>query len=206
MRFTARELVILAIFGSLWGAVEMSLGSVLHVLNIPMTGTLLAATGMSIALVGRLFVNQPGATLFIGAVTALLKMFSLGGIVIWPMFGILMEALLADVVLSLLRKPGRIAFALAGGLGVTWTLVHPFVTQGLIVGRDMFVIWLDTLDHGARVLNIDPAIGVSLFVIMGALYFGIGAAAGLLAWKTGQTVWGRLNSEHRFDTGHSKQL
>jgi hypothetical protein len=203
MRFTARELVTLAIFGSLWGAIEMSLGSVLHLLNVPMTGTFLSATGLAIALVGRLFVNKPGATLFIGVITALLKMFGLGGIVIWPMFGIFMEALLADIVLSVLRRPSRIAFGLAGGLGVTWTLVHPFVTQGLIVGRDMFVIWLDTLDQGERVLNIDASIGVWLFLIMSTVHFGIGVIAGLLGWRTGQTVWTRLNGSRWLDTQHS---
>jgi hypothetical protein len=197
MKFTARELVLLGVFGALWGAAEMSLGSVLHMLNIPMTGMFMASIGLAVAMIGRLFVNRPGATLFIGVIAALLKMFSFGGVVIYPMFGILMEALLADMVLTVLRKPGRIAFALAGGLGVVWTLIHPFVSQGILAGRDMYVIWLDTLDEAARVLHIDPKIGLWLFLIMAALRFGVGLVAGLLAWNTGQAVQARAASSSR---------
>jgi hypothetical protein len=191
MRFSARELVLLGVFGALWGAIEMSLGSFLHIMNVPMTGMFMSAAGLTIALIGRLFVNRLGATFFIGVIAALLKMFSIGGVVIWPVFGILMEALLADAVLTLLRQPNRIAFTLAGGVGVTWTLIHPFVSQGILVGRDIFVIWLDTLDEGARVLRIDPAIGLWLFLIMAATRFVVGVAAGWLAWNVGQSVLNR---------------
>jgi hypothetical protein len=191
MKYTARELVLLGVFGALWGAAEMSLGSVLHMMNVPMTGMFMSAIGLTVALIGRLFVNRPGATFFIGVIAALLKMFSFGSVVIYPVFGILMEALLADAALTALHKPGRIAFALAGGIGVTWTLIHPCVSQGILAGRDMYVIWLDTLDEGARILHIDPRIGVWLFLIMAAIWFGVGVSTGLLAWNIGQTVQAR---------------
>jgi hypothetical protein len=188
MKYTVHNLVMLGVFGALWGTAEISLGSVLHMMNIPMTGMFMSAIGLTIALIGRLFVNRASATFFIGVITALLKMFSFGGVVIYPVFGILMEALLADVALTVLRKPGRLAFALAGGVGVTWTLVHPFVSQGILAGRGIYVIWLDTLDEGARILHLDPTIGIWLFLIMATIWFGVGISAGLFAWNIGQAV------------------
>ncbi|MGZ6346947.1 MAG: hypothetical protein ACXWNC_05195 [Anaerolineales bacterium] len=59
MKFTTRELVTMAVFGALWGVVEISLGSVLHAIKIPLTGLALTAIGLLVALIGRLFV--PGA-------------------------------------------------------------------------------------------------------------------------------------------------
>ena len=50
MRFTTRELVILTVFGTLWGVVEISLGSLLHLLHLPMSGPWLAASGLAIAI------------------------------------------------------------------------------------------------------------------------------------------------------------
>ena len=47
----------------------------------------------------------------------LLKLFSLGGVVLGPMLAILAEALVAEIVLSLFKRPRRFAFILAGGLG-----------------------------------------------------------------------------------------
>lgn len=100
MRFTVRDLVYIGVFGALWGAVEISLGSVLHTLNVPFSGVFLTGIGIAIALIGRLFVPRTGSVLFIGLVTAFLKMFSLGGIVLNPMIGIVAESVLAEVALT----------------------------------------------------------------------------------------------------------
>lgn len=71
-------------FAALWGAVKMTLGSVLHVLNVSFSGVVLTSIGITIVLIGRRFVPRPGSVLFIGLVTAFLKMLSLGGIVLNP--------------------------------------------------------------------------------------------------------------------------
>ena len=76
MKLSTRELVLLAVFGALWGVVEMSLGTVLKSLNIPLSGAVLAAIGLMIAMLGRLFVPKRGATIFIGAIATLLKLFT----------------------------------------------------------------------------------------------------------------------------------
>ena len=93
MKFTTRQLVTMAVFGALWGIVEISLGSVLHAVNLPMSGTVLAAIGLVVALTGRLFVPKRGSTLFIGVIALVLKLFSIGSVVIGPMIGIFSEAL-----------------------------------------------------------------------------------------------------------------
>ncbi|MCA9947909.1 MAG: hypothetical protein KC449_30715, partial [Anaerolineales bacterium] len=64
MKLSTRELVTIAVFGTLWGIVEISLGTVLKSLNVPLSGVVLAAIGLTVALVGRLFVPRRGATLF----------------------------------------------------------------------------------------------------------------------------------------------
>ena len=56
MKFSTRELVTLTVFGALWGVVEISVGSLAHILNLPLSGAILAAAGLMIALTGRLFV------------------------------------------------------------------------------------------------------------------------------------------------------
>ena len=97
MKLSTRELATLAVFGALWGLVEISLGSVLKTLNIPMSGMVLSAIGLVIALTGRVFVPRRGSTLFIGVIAMLLKLFSLGGVIVGPMVGIISEALVAEI-------------------------------------------------------------------------------------------------------------
>ncbi|MEJ2353479.1 MAG: hypothetical protein P8Y03_27165 [Anaerolineales bacterium] len=148
MKYTTRQLVTLAVFGALWGVVEISLGSVLHAVKLPLSGALLAALGLAVALTGRIFVPRRGATLFIGVIAMALKLFSIGSVVVGPMVGILSEALVAEATLSAFKRPTRFALLLAGALGVLWTLVHPFVTNPLLFGRGIFVVWLDLLEDG----------------------------------------------------------
>jgi ABC-type thiamin/hydroxymethylpyrimidine transport system permease subunit len=185
MKFSTRELVTIAVFGTLWGIVEMSFGAVLHALNLPMTGVILSAIGLMIALVGRIFVPKRGSTLFIGVIAMLLKLFSLGSVVIGPMVGIIMEAVVAEIVLSLAKQPSRLAFMVAGALGVTWNLLQPFITNPLLFGRSVLIAWLDLLDTGSRLLGFDSRAFIWIVLALLAIYLAIGSISGWLAWNVG---------------------
>jgi len=192
MKLSTRELATLAVFGALWGLVEISLGSVLKTLNVPLSGVVLSSIGLTVALVGRVFVPRRGSTLFIGVIAMLLKLFSLGGVIIGPMVGIFTEALVAEIVLSLAGKPGRAAFVLAGALGVAWTLLQPFVTGPLLFGRTLFTVWLDLLDRGGQLLGLDPA--AALWIVLGllAIHLVIGGFFGWISWDIGRLLQVRL--------------
>ena len=192
MKFSTRELVTVAVFGTLWGVVEMSLGTVLKSLNIPLSGVVLSAIGLTIALIGRIFVPKRGSTLVVGVIATLLKLFSLGGVVMGPMIGIMSEALVAEVVLSLLNRQNQVVFLAAGGAGVLCPLVQPFVTGPLFFGRSLFTVWLDLLDTGRRLLGLDTGAVVIIVAGMALIYIAIGFVAGLLAWRVGRQIQARL--------------
>lgn len=192
MKLNTRELATIAVFGTLWGISEITMGSILHTLNIPFTGAFLAAIGLMIALVGRVFVPKKGSTLFIGLIAMLLKLFNLGGIVIGPMVGILSEAILAEIVLSLFGKPRRLSLIIAGASGVIFTMLQPFITGPLLFGRTLFVVWLDLIDMGSRYLGLNDS---AIFFIVGGLliiYFIIGSVSGWMAWLIASQLKGRL--------------
>ena len=192
MKFTTRQLVTMAVFGALWGLVEISLGSVLHAINIPLTGLALTAIGLAIAMIGRLFVPQRGSTIFIGVIATILKLFSIGNVIIGPMIGILTEALIAEMVLDVFPRPSRMAFMLAGAGGALWSLIQPFVTGLLLFGRSLLVVWLDMIDLGSRLFHLDSNAAVWIAGLMALLYLVVGAVAGWLAWQVGQLLVARL--------------
>ena len=192
MKFNTRELVLLAVFGVLWGIVEMSLGTVLKSLNIPMSGTVLAGIGLTVAMIGRFFVPRRGATLFIGVIALILKLFSLNGIVIGPMIGILSEAIIAELVLSMREKPHRVLFMVAGGLGVSWALLQPFVTGPMLFGRSIMTAWLNMLNQGSRYLGLDTDAALLIAAVLLAIHVIVGAVAGWFAWDVGCKLQKRL--------------
>jgi len=192
MKFNTRELVTIAVFGVLWGIVEISLGTLLKSFRVPLSGAVLGAIGLAIALIGRLFVPRKGSTFFIGVIACLLKLFSLGGVIIGPMIGILSEALIAELVLSLGGKPRRALFVLAGALGVLWTFAQPFVTNPLLYGRSVMITWLNMLDQGSRLLGLggDAVLLIALGLI--AIHIALGGLAGWFAWSVGRQLQVRM--------------
>ena len=192
MKYSTRELVTIAVFGTLWGIVEMSLGTVLKSLNVPFSGVVLSAIGLTVALVGRVFVPRRGSTLFVGVIATLLKLFSLGGVILGPMIGILSEALVAEIALSALGRPRRLSFLVAGAVGVLCPLVQPFVTNPLLFGRTLFTVWLDLLDLGNRMFGLDSGAVLWIVVALVAVHAAIGLVAGWLAWDAGRLLQARL--------------
>ncbi len=115
-RRSVRDWVYIGLFGALWGGVELSLGSLLHMLFPPLAGTyftglILGSIGCIIALTGYSFVPGRGTVLLIGCITAILKLISPGGIKIGPVVAILAESLLMEAGLLLegdfLMEAGR---------------------------------------------------------------------------------------------------
>lgn len=194
MKLTTRNLVTLAVFGALWGAVEISLGSVLKALNVPLGGAILSAFGLMIAMIGRLFVPRRGTTLFIGIIAMVLKIFSIGNIIIGPMIGIITEAILAEIILSLFKKPSLPAFLLAGIAGNVWVVIQPFVTGLLIFGRDLFTVWLDLLDLGQRLFGIDTRAAFLIVLVLAIVHILIGVLSGWLAWTVGRLLIARMTA------------
>ena len=192
MKFSTRELVTMAVFGALWGAVEISLGSVLHAIHLPLSGLALTAIGLAIAMVGRIFVPRRGSTIFIGVIATVLKLFSIGNILIGPMIAILAEALIAEIVLDLFPRPSWLAFMLAGAGGALWTLVQPFVTGLLLFGRSLLVVWLDLIDQGNSLFHLGTAAAVWIAIALALLYLVVGAVTGCLAWRVGELLVARL--------------
>lgn len=129
-RFTVRDWIYVAVFGALWGVLEITLGSYLHVLFPPLAdtfvvGLIMAGLGAIIALVGRWFVPKRWAVLAIGVITTILKAFSLSGVVIGPMVAILAEAILMEFRCGcdLLRRGASICW------GAPWRSVGTLFTS-----------------------------------------------------------------------------
>ena len=198
MKFTVRDLVHIAIFGAIWGALEMTLGSYLHVIIPPLAtpligvGTAMTAVGMVVALIGRLCVPKVGSVLMIGVVTAALKALSVGGVSLSPMIAIVIECSLAEVGLILSRKPRRWGFVLAGSMAVLWTFFHKFFASYVFLGRGIYEVYLGMLREGAQVLGIDARYGLAIIATFPLIRTVIGGAAGWLAWELGEAVQARL--------------
>ena len=196
MRFSTKDLVTIAVFGALWGSAEMTLGAWLHAANVPFSGLLLSGVGIGIALTGYVFVPQAGAVLMISLVAALLKAFSVGGVVLNPMIAIVMEGLLAELGLFAggRRRP-VLPFMLAGVLAVGWAFVQPFFTQGVLFGEGVVEIYARTVQKAADLLGLDTTMVVAILLVVVLAHVVVGLCAGGVAVGLGRQLTRRLRAQ-----------
>ena len=195
--YTVRDWVTIGLFGALWGVVEMTLGSYLHVLFPPqantfLTGVVMGGIGAAIALTGRHFVPRRGSVFLIGVVTALIKLLSPGGARLGPFVAILMESALMEGALALARTPRRWTFALGGALAVAWNLPHKFVMMRLFYGGDVVQVFNKMVQEGSRMLGLDVSAALLILAILLAIRLAVGGLFGWGAWELGGAVARRL--------------
>ena len=191
MRFTVRDLVYIGVFGALWGVLELSLGSLLHMVNLPFTGGVMVVLGISIALIGRMFVPKVGSIFLIGVVSALLKLLSMGGVVINPLIGILAESVLAELAVSGLGGSSRVSYMLAGILAALWTVFQPVLTMGIMGGAGIVSSLSFIAERGARTLGVGADVVIAIFAVLIAVHVALGVLGGLLGWEVGHTIYVR---------------
>ena len=197
MKYSVRELVYVAIFGAIWGALELTLGSYLHVIFPPLAdtflvGLLMASLGAIVALIGRRFVPRTGSVFMISVVAAILKMISIGGVTVGPLVAILAEGLLIELGLLIARRPTRWAFVFAGALAVAWNFFHKFIMMYILFGKGVYEVYVGMLQQGASLLRIDLSYALLIIVVLLLIRIVAGAVSGWIAWDLGRVVHDRL--------------
>lgn len=195
--YRVRDWVTIGLFGALWGVVETTLGSYLNVIfpsftNTFFKGVILGGIGVAVALTGRFFVQKRGSLLLIGAVTALLKLLSPAGGKIGPVVAILMESVMMEAALLLVRDPHRWAFVLGGALAVAWNFPHKFLMMGLMYGRNMVQVYRMLVEDGSQMLGLDASFAVLILAVLVGVRLIVGGISGWSAWALGGAVARRL--------------
>jgi hypothetical protein len=184
---SARFWAIVAAFGALWGAMEITLGTFLHVLRIPMTGTTLAAIAAALLVAQRQLLPRRGLAISTGIVAAICKSVSPGGLIFGPMIAISVEALLVEVAL-LLAPRSRPAAALAGSLAVCWATFQKVISQYVYYGGSIVDLYLALIAQGARLVGLDRSGGLQVLGGVVAVICVLGAAIALWGRSVGLQV------------------
>ncbi|MEN8165264.1 MAG: hypothetical protein ABFS37_14130 [Acidobacteriota bacterium] len=187
----ARPWTAAALIGALWGALELSVGTALHLSRLPVRGMVMAALGLVCLVTLRRLRGRPGACLLAGAIAAFLKVFTLGGLYPGPLIGILLEALVVEVVFDIFGSR-RVSAVVGGAVVLGLTPVQMTLTVWVVAGRD-------TVEATARAaLEVLAWLGFPVFppvAVLGgvvAVAAGIGALAGWWAWSVSSGVNERL--------------
>jgi len=189
-----RGLVDAALFGTLWGALEVTMGSYLHILlpsgTAPLVGPIMAALGLAVALIGRHFAPHRGSLILMGAIAALVKSVGPGTVRWGALLGILLEAGVAESVLLMTRRPSHFTYIIGAALATASTLAQHFLFAAVFLGKSTADILQGLIYNSSRVSGLHWLI--ALLAALSGTNLALGALAGKLAWEVGRAAERRL--------------
>ncbi len=168
--------------GSLWASVEIILGSFLHNLHVPFSGTFLAALGIILMINGYKIWPDKGLFWRTALVTATMKSISPSAIIFGPMVGIFMEGVILEVAVRLFR--GRwLGFVIGGALAVSWSLFQKILVMLMTYGPDFVKLYEQLYFMAARSLHIYGSAPIDLVKLIFIIDLSFGALVAGLALK-----------------------
>ena len=171
------------VFGALWGAMEITLGTFLHMLRVPFAGIFLSAAAAGLLFAGTALSNDKWLPLKASLISASCRALIPAGVLIFtPMIAILMEGFFISLAIHLLGK-GLLGALMSGVLATSWSLMQKFLTQLLFYGATLIDLYTGLLNKGAFWLGLDPellGLGIVLFLVSLTWLFGL--AGGLFGY------------------------
>ena len=174
------------VFGTLWGGLELTLGTFLHVLHVPKTGFIMVALSAILLVAQRNIFPARWSTLAAGVIAACIKSLSPGGIIAGPIIGILGEALIIE--LCLLAAPRNLVLNMfAGSVALLWSQLQSVFKLWLYYGTDFLASVIKVIEKFLKI-QWTAAVGWTVVGILLLIILGTGAVSGIIGHRLGRRV------------------
>jgi hypothetical protein len=174
-----------AVVGGLWASIEIIVGSFLHNVRVPLAGSMLAFIG-TILLIGfyQLW-PQKGLIIRAGFITAIMKSVSPSAIIIGPMTGIMLEAVLLELMIWLFGN-NLFGLILAGIASVSSAIIHKLINILIFYGFDLIQIYVNIVNFALKQIGWREAEPLEILFVLLLFYAFFGTLAALLGLYIGK--------------------
>lgn len=173
-----------ALFGALWGALEATIGTAVHLGRVPFRGELMGLIGLVCLVCLRRLQPRTGVVLVAGLTAIFLKVFTLGGLYPGPVVGIATQAVAVE--LGFLVARGPVAAAIGGIIALGTNPVQRVITAWIVGGSEAALAALRAV---GELGGVDAWRVLAGFVGLAA---AVGAVGGVWAWLLAGRVARRL--------------
>jgi len=175
-----------AVIGSVWASFEIVFGSFFHSLRIPFAGTFLSF--FSIVLLIAFSYKWQSSSLFLkaGLIAALMRSLLPTSIILGPLIGILIEAVLFQYAINLFRR-NLFSYSIAGILVMFSAIIHKIISIILIYGFDIVTILENLYFVLLKTTHLELPLNQLLWVVVVGYTF-MGFLAALLGMYIGVAV------------------
>lgn len=174
-----------SVVGGLWATVEIIIGSFFHNLRIPFAGSFLAMNGTVLLIAFYHLWPEKGLAWRAGLICALMKSISPSAVILGPMIGIMMEALIIEFFLRFFGK-NFLSLSIAGVLSVSSALFHKIASIIILYGFNIVNIYVDIFHFFAKQVRIENAQPITLILIVLSSYVLLGIISAILGFVIGR--------------------
>ncbi len=174
-----KSIVSIAVFGTLWGFIEATLGSALHLLHLPFSGSILASIALIVILIARIYNPTRGSTFLMALIAAFIKALSLATVKLGPFSAIIVEGILIEVILSLFR-PGRLGFFASGLVMALEPIIQTIIVKTILFGSNFVPVILESAQGFSDQLGFSAGWWMLGIYLVAQLVLPLGAA--YFAW------------------------
>jgi hypothetical protein len=174
-----------AVVGGLWATVEIIIGSFFHNLRIPFAGSILAMNGTLLMVAFYQLWPEKGLIWRAGLICGLMKSISPSAVILGPMIGIMMEALILEFFIRFFGN-NFISLSLAGALSVSSALFHKFASLLILYGFNIVNIYVDMFHFFAKQLRVNDADPWILILIVSITYIVLGITSAIAGFVIGR--------------------
>jgi len=182
-----------ALFGALWGALELSLGTMLQLSRLPLRGSIMAVIGLVCMFTLRRLQPRFGVCALAGFVAIALKIFTLGGFFPGPIIGIALEALMVEISFLVLPKR-RLAAAAAGAGALATHPIQMILMTTLLAGPEVVKAMVEGLIASISSVGLGSPSPFFLTLCVTGVLIIFGSFVGLWAWGIANRVAQRVGA------------
>lgn len=196
-----------AVLGSLWASFEIIVGSLLHNLRVPFTGTFLTFFAVILLVSFSRIWPQKGVIIRAGIICALMKSISPSAVILGPMIGIFTEALIIEVFLRLLGR-NLAGYIISGALAVLSSLIHKLANLLIIYGFDLIEVYVNMVNYAASRLRMTGFSPEEILYYLIGIYLILGAFGGITGNYIGTkaSMKNRVSRSFKLSENNSKIL
>lgn len=173
-----------AVAGGLWASFEIIVGSLLHNLHLPFSGTFLATFSVILMISFIQIWKVNGLIWRAGLICGLMKSLSPSAVILGPMTGIMMEAMFMDLFIYLLGF-NVFGYLLAGISALLSTILHKLASLFILYGTDLVSIYVNLFNFLKKQLGIGEANPSDLIAGILVVYILLGALASVIGMFLG---------------------
>ncbi len=176
-----------SVIGTVWASSEIVLGSFLHNLRVPFSGSILTAIGVVLLISASYIWRDRGLYWRAGLICALMKTMSPSAVIFGPMIAIFSEAVLFEVSI---RVFGRtvFGFVIASILAVSWTFFQKIINFLIFYGFNIVELYKSIMKYTEKQLNLQFDTLIIPILLLFSVYIVVGIGSAYIGIKTGKQI------------------